>query len=363
MAPVKKKHRLLLLPVFLAGMVGFLHAHTAALPRLPQTFWEYLLYTVMSISFFLLVYYLLLHREKRQSLRLKEKGGLKTKLYAENNPVEKKPLLLLAEDNEDTIKYLTLCLSKKYRLAIAKDGQDAMNTAFEIIPDLIITNVVMRQKNVYEACEKIKKDERTSHIPIIMLTSRVDLESKLEGLKSGADAYLIRPFNKKELLLRIEKLLELRERLQLHYRTVAGLSKDNTAGKKAPEFDEMENVFVNKVRQVIDAHFHDYNFTVENLCHEVGISHAQLHRKLSALTGVSANKFIRSVRLSKALELLQNPALSITTVAFDSGFNDLSYFGKVFKKEFGMTPHEWREQLRKEDWPEGEKKDEANEAF
>ena len=111
----------------------------------------------------------------------------------------------------------------------------------------------------------------------------------------------------------------------------------------APKLSANEDYFLKKVRKAVDAHLDEPGFSVEDLCKEVGISHAQLHRKLCALTGFSANKFIRSVRLRKAQELLRNPAVSITSVAMDAGFNDLSYFGKVFKQEFGMTPVEWRE--------------------
>jgi AraC-like DNA-binding protein len=144
----------------------------------------------------------------------------------------------------------------------------------------------------------------------------------------------------------------LREQLQQHYLSAAnfteGVRSLHTQGKptekNSPIVYGLENVFVIKVRKTIEAHISDYNFDVEKLCHDLVLSHSQVHRKLSALTGLSANSFIRYIRLLKAKELLQNSGFSITAVAYDSGFNDPAYFSRVFKQEFGMTPQAWREQ-------------------
>ncbi len=254
------------------------------------------------------------------------------------------PLLLLAEDNEDVVIYLASCLAADYRIAIAKNGQECIDMAQEIIPDLLVTDVMMPNKDGFEVCETLKNDERTSHIPIIMLTAKADMDSKMEGIERGADAFLVKPFHKEELLLHIKKLLESRRSLQHHYLSLVGLTtNEKPPAENLPKLNTLEDYFVKKVKKIVDAHLDDFCFTVETLCHEAGISHAQLHRKLIAITGISANKFIRSVRLSKAKELLNNPEATITSVAFDVGFNDPSYFSRVFKQEFGMTPMEWRE--------------------
>ncbi|MBV6442332.1 MAG: hybrid sensor histidine kinase/response regulator [Haliscomenobacteraceae bacterium CHB4] len=263
--------------------------------------------------------------------------------YIANQASAEKPLVLIAEDNADVVAYLASCLSGDYRLAIAKDGRECETMAFDIIPDLIVTDVMMPRKDGFEVCEVLKKDERTSHIPIIMLTAKADADSKLKGLGHGADAYLMKPFHKEELMIRIRKLLELRQQLQQHYLALAGLREGSDPQNDVPACD-VEHAFVQKVRAVVEAHLDDYSFTVEILCKEVCLSHPQLHRKLSALTGISANKFIRSVRLNKAKSLLLNPELSITAVAFYSGFSDPGYFSKIFKQEFGLTPLKWREQ-------------------
>ncbi len=261
-----------------------------------------------------------------------------------NQPSDENPLVLIAEDNADVVTYLASCLAADYRLAVAKDGQECEEIAFNIIPDLIVTDVMMPRKDGFEVCETLKNDERSSHIPIIMLTAKADLDSRLEGLERGADAYLKKPFHKEELLLRIKKLLELRQKLQQHYLALAGLTEGAVAEKEMPPVSNFENAFVTKAKGIVEAHLDDFDFDVEKLCRALNLSHSQAHRKLSALTGLSANKFIRSIRLNKAKSLLLlDPEMTITAVAFDSGFSDSSYFGKVFKQEFGLTPLEWRE--------------------
>lgn len=253
------------------------------------------------------------------------------------------PVLLLAEDNPDVVAYLASCLAGQYQLLVARDGQEAIDIATTEVPDLLITDVMMPYKDGFEVCRTLREDAHTSHIPIIMLTAKADVESKLEGLEHGADAYLAKPFNKEELLLRIRKLLERRQELQQYYLGLAGISAGSQPARDIPAMPETENQFVLDVRTIIEAHLDDGSFDVDQLCRKMAMSHSQLHRKLSALTGFPATKFIRYIRLNKAKELLQNPALSITAVAYDTGFNDPSYFGRVFKQEFGMTPQEWRE--------------------
>ncbi|MBI1227068.1 MAG: helix-turn-helix domain-containing protein [Bacteroidetes bacterium] len=260
------------------------------------------------------------------------------------------PLLLLIEDNPDVMTYVKTCLSGNYRLLTASNGQEGVELATQHVPDLVVTDVMMPVMDGYQVCNFLKNDERTSHVPVIMLTAKAGLESRLEGLELGADAYLAKPFHRDELLVQIRNLLATRRRLQRHYRSVAGIGNEHFPIKftktAAPEMKESEDYFVKKLRRAVEAHLDDAEFNVESLCKEIGMSHSHLHRKLSAVTGCSASKFIRQIRLSKAKELLEDPNLTITAVAFDSGFNDPGYFGRVFKQEFGMTPVEWRERLQ-----------------
>ncbi|MCB0676490.1 MAG: response regulator [Saprospiraceae bacterium] len=254
------------------------------------------------------------------------------------------PLVLLIEDNPDVVQYLRSCLQDQYQIQVATNGRSGIEKGLELVPDLIVSDVMMPEKDGFEVCRTLKADSRTSHIPIVLLTAKADVESRLEGLEKGADAYLPKPFLQEELLLRLRKLLELRKKLQQHYLQIAGLDPGGSTPRDIPDPSSVDDHFVEAVRTVVEAHLDDFDFTVEELCREVTLSHSQLHRKLSALTGLSANKFIRYIRLNKAKELLCRPELTVTAVAFDTGFNDPSYFGRIFKKEFGLTPMEWREQ-------------------
>ena len=284
--------------------------------------------------------------------------AMDTTVSEEEKPISKdthnaeKPLILIADDNADVRIYIASCLGTDYNLIIAKDGQECENLAFEHTPDMIVSDVMMPFKDGFEVCKTLKTDERTSHIPIIMLTAKADMDSKLQGLEHGADVYLMKPFNKNELLLRIKKLLELRLQLQQYYRSTMDSKAVYTEGgnlqavkKNNPLVNNADNAFVVKVRMLIEANLANANFDVEKLCQDLLLSPSQVHRKLTALTGLSTNNFMRYVRLMKAKEeLIKNAHFSIAAVAYDCGFNDPAYFSRAFKQEFGMTPQAWREQ-------------------
>ncbi len=276
--------------------------------------------------------------------------------------------VLIADDNEDVLAFVASCLENEFAVEVAKNGQECEEMAFSSTPDLIVMDVMMPFKDGFEVCKTLKTDERTSHIPIILLTAKADLESKLQGLEQGADDYLTKPFHKKELLLRIKNLLDLRRQLQQFYRTALESSLSATSlqnpnsstlnseinGSKSlhsgnlnpsiPVASSLENAFVIKVRKTIEAHMEEPDFDVEKLCRSLALSHSQVHRKLTALTGLSATHFIRYVRLIKAKEMILKSGFSITAIAYDCGFNDPGYFGRIFKKEFGISPQVWREQ-------------------
>jgi signal transduction histidine kinase/DNA-binding response OmpR family regulator len=268
----------------------------------------------------------------------------------EGNPLaeedEERPLALIIEDNKDVVSYLTGCLEKEYVLQVAYNGQQGIDKAIEIIPDIIISDVMMPEKDGFEVCQTLKNDERTSHIPIIMLTAKADITSKIEGLERGADAYLAKPFHKEELLVRIKKLLELRKKLWQYYRSLAISESKELKIPTGLEVENAENAFVSKVCEIVEGHLMDIEFNVKKLCREVGLSNSQLNRKISALTGYPAKRFIRHIRLSHAKVMLVNTDETITAVAFDNGFSDPDYFSRVFRKEFGLTPTEFRDQNR-----------------
>ncbi len=258
-------------------------------------------------------------------------------------PDLKLPLILLVEDNADVVAYTASCLPE-FRLVVGKDGREGFDIAMETIPDLIITDVMMPLMDGFELVSKLRDSEKTSHIPIIMLTAKADINSKLEGLQLGADAYLEKPFNSDELQVRIRKLLEMRKNLQQYYLKRAGIDDPTYAKPVSDRISghPVEDRFVKRVREIIEQNITDADFTVEKLSKLIFMSHSQLHRKLDALTGCSPSRFIRIIRLEKAKELLQDPANSIASVAMDCGYEDPGYFARIFKQEYGVPPHKWR---------------------
>jgi len=246
------------------------------------------------------------------------------------------PKLLIVEDNPDVSQFLIACLQDEYQLSLAANGQEGIDIAIDQIPDLIISDVMMPIKDGFELCDTLKQDEITSHIPIILLTAKADLDSKIVGLERGADAYLNKPFEQSELLVRIKKLLELRKSLQQRY-----LSMDFVQTKQDLPTNQ-EDVFLNKIKELVEENISDDSFGNVQLAHKMNLSESQLYRKIKALTDKSTAIFIRSIRLHKAKILLKNTDLTISEIAYDVGFSDPAYFSRSFSKEFGQAPNTMR---------------------
>lgn len=253
---------------------------------------------------------------------------------------EQLPSLLIVEDNTDIAAYLTHCLEQNYRLVIAKDGQEGIDQALQIIPDIIISDVMMPHKNGFELCQALKEDQRTSHVPIILLTAKTDLESRLTGLRRGADAYLSKPFHREELMVVLAQLVAQRAQLRARY---ASLEVANSATDESP-FSQ-EDAFIENAKTLIQEHLQDADFSTQSFCKKLGMSYSVLHRKLAALTGRSPSLFIRSIRLQQAKNLLLSSTSTISEIAYDTGFNDPKFFSRVFSKEFGRTPSNFRNSL------------------
>ena len=253
------------------------------------------------------------------------------------------PTILIVEDNLDIIQYLKTCLQGDYQLEVARNGIAGLNLAIKKTPDLIISDVMMPQKNGFELCHSLKNDVRTSHIPIILLTAKADMESKLIGLEAGADAYLYKPFSEEELKLRIYKLISMRNHLKKHYTQLVGVIKaQGSEGLVGVAPSSKEEQFLGEVKGILQKHYDDPSFKVKQLCSKMNMSYSQFHRKLTALTGYSGNHFIRLFRMQKAIHLLQDIDCPIYAVAYDCGFSDPEYFSRLFKKEYGVNPSEWR---------------------
>jgi DNA-binding response OmpR family regulator len=248
------------------------------------------------------------------------------------------PRLLIIEDNKDVVRYLSSCLEDHYQLEVCYNGAEGITSALEEGPDLIISDVMMPEKDGFEVCEILKEDVRTSHIPIILLTAKGDLDSKLKGLKHGADAYLTKPFQEEELLVRAEQLIRQRQKLRDKYSSSFDLDRSRT------ESADPEEQFLFKIRELVLAHLQDNTYSIQRLCRDLQISRTQLHLKLKALTGKSTSHVIRDIKLEKARQLLRETDLNISEIAYQVGFSRLSYFTKVFTEAFNQTPSEYRKE-------------------
>ncbi|MEZ5042332.1 MAG: tetratricopeptide repeat protein [Saprospiraceae bacterium] len=247
----------------------------------------------------------------------------------------KKPLLLLAEDHPDVRSYIVDTLSEHYKIEAVENGKLALEKALEMMPDLIITDLMMPVMSGQELCRLLKTNEKTSHIPLIMLTAKAEQTDKLEGLETGADDYLIKPFDARELKVRLSNLLEQRLRLQTHFRQT--LSAFATTPVKG---ESMDVVLLRRIKETIEANLDDDQFSVVELASQVGMSRSQLHRKLSALTGFSPNEVIRNMRLERAKQLIEQKVGTVSEIAFLCGFTSPAYFIKCFREYFKTTPGE-----------------------
>jgi DNA-binding response OmpR family regulator len=260
------------------------------------------------------------------------------------------PLILLIEDNPDVVEYLAACLSSPsragsqgaYQLDFAYNGRAGIEKALETIPDLIVSDVMMPEKDGFEVVETLKHNELTSHIPIVLLTAKADVQSRIAGLKRGADAYLSKPFHQEELLATLANLLEQRKRLQAKYSDGRLMVSDSLpqspiTNHQSPVSDP-EDALLQKVQTAVLDNLSDSNFKVEDLCRAVATGQSQLNRKLMALTGMSTIAFIRSTRLAKAKELLLAKEMNISEVAYAVGFDDPKYFSRAFMEQFGIAP-------------------------
>ncbi|MBK8705747.1 MAG: response regulator [Saprospiraceae bacterium] len=267
-------------------------------------------------------------------------AGLQPKLPNKQAPDSDLPSLLIIEDNPDVVEYLGACLESAYQLEYAYNGRAGIEKAFEMIPDIIISDVMMPEKDGFEVCETLKHDERTSHIPIVLLTAKATVDDRIAGLRRGADAYIAKPFHRNELLATLDSLIELRKKLQQRYTSA------QSALPPAPDAGvQMEDAFLSRIREAVEERLDDSGLSGEDVCRKLGMSYPVVYRKLSALTGRSLNVYIRLIRLQKARELLSDASLTVSEIAYQTGFNDPKFFSRVFAEEFKTTPTEFRKKI------------------
>ena len=242
--------------------------------------------------------------------------------------------LLIVEDNSELRDYLKNEINDEYKVITANNGKKGLEIAKELLPDIIITDVIMPEMDGFVFCKKIKTDIRTSHIPLLMLTAKTQIDDRMQGIELGADAYMIKPFDMRLLKLRLSQLITSRQLIfNKYFSLISDVSEDvNTTS--------LDKVFIEKVLNHINSNIANPNLNVELLATQLNLSRSQFYRKIKALTNQTANEFLRNIRLQKAKQIIENGNTNIGEVCYKVGFSSPSYFTKCFKSHFKMLPTE-----------------------
>jgi signal transduction histidine kinase/DNA-binding response OmpR family regulator len=251
------------------------------------------------------------------------------------------PQLLIVDDNEDFCDFIADLFVSDYSISVANDGEEGCRIVLDQVPDIILCDVMMPKMNGYEFCRKIKEDIRTSHIPIILLTAKSSEESKYSGIEAGADDYISKPFNIDILKLKIAKIIEKQKILQNNFRKKIDVSPNEI------EILSLDEKFVQKAVSLVEKNIGNPEFRVEDLCKKMGMSRVYFYKKTLALTDKTPSEFIRLIRLKRAADLLEKSQLFVNEIALQVGFNEVKYFRKYFKDEFGITPNEYKKKTSK----------------
>ncbi len=245
-------------------------------------------------------------------------------------------IILVVEDNFDLRNFICEQLENGYSVIEAVDGEKGVKLAEDIIPDLVISDIMMPKKDGYQLCKELKSNIKTNHIPVILLTAKASLENKIEGLETGADDYLIKPFNTDELRTRVVNLIRVRKQMREKFQSEMILKPMEVI------VPSTQKIFIEKLTGIIEKNIEDEEFSVENLCKEIGMSRTQVHRKIKAITNKSTSEYIRSYRLQRAADLIKQDAGNIAEIAYKVGFSSQSYFTKSFLELYGCTPMDFR---------------------
>ncbi|MFC4633865.1 response regulator [Dokdonia ponticola] len=245
------------------------------------------------------------------------------------------PILLIIDDNADLRTYVSSLFEDTYTIYMAQDGAEGFDIASSVVPDLIITDLMMPKDDGITLTRNCKTTEATSHIPIVMLTAKAGDENQLLGLENGADAYISKPFNTEILKTTVHNLLDTRKKLQERF------SQEVILIPKDMAVNSVDERFLDNLKEVVDTQIIESDFTTESFAKALGMSRMQLHRKLKALTGLSSTEFIRSQRLKLAAQLLKKSEINVSQVGYAVGFNNHSYFTKCFKEQYGVSPSDY----------------------
>jgi Signal transduction histidine kinase len=267
------------------------------------------------------------------------------KSNAEENIANQRSIILVVEDDADIRKYITETFEGEFEVLDAKNGSDGLNIAFSRIPDIIISDLMMPIMDGMKFCEKIKEDQRTSHIPFIMLTAKDTIQDKTEGYTAGADSYITKPFSGSLLHSRVINLLDVRRKIAAQFATIVQVNDEITLGLENP----LDQEFITKITNYIEEHLSDENIDIADIANSVNMSYSSLYRKIKALTELSINEFIRKVRFRNAKKSLSTGMYNVSEVMVMVGINSPAYFRKCFKEEFGVSPSDYIRQIKKKD--------------
>jgi signal transduction histidine kinase/ligand-binding sensor domain-containing protein/DNA-binding response OmpR family regulator len=261
--------------------------------------------------------------------------------HTEEQANEEQPIILIVEDNPEVLDFMKSGLLSEYQIEEASNGAEGLQKAKELIPDVIISDVMMPVMDGLMLCAKLKKDPQTSHIPVILLTARSSLLFKVQGLEMGADEYITKPFQPLYLKTRIKNLINQRKMLKKNF------SNKIYVKPKEITINNADEEFLQKVIDLVDKHMANYEYNVNHLCKDLGMSRSQLYRKFKAITDQSGNEFIRTQRIIRGSQLLEQSKMTIAEVTYAVGFNDVRYFRTRFAEHFGMSPSEYVSKFRK----------------
>lgn len=254
----------------------------------------------------------------------------------------KLPVLLVVDDNKDIRNFIKRALGESYKIVEASNGAEGLEIANNIVPNLVLTDVVMPVMDGIELCNELKSKNETSHIPVIMLTAKSSNESEIEGLKIGADAYIKKPFDINILKLKLNNIIKFREGLKRKF------NREITLQPEEVTVTSLDEKFLQKAIEIVEKHMMNTDFNVELLVQEMGLSRSNLYVKFKELTGLSSSAFIRNIRLKRAVQLLEQSNFSVKEIMYMTGFNTSSYFSQCFKKQFGMLPREYVKKIKEE---------------
>ncbi len=258
----------------------------------------------------------------------------------EELPVSDSPVIVLVEDDRDIRHYVREALAESYSVFTAKNGSDGYNLVTKYIPDLVISDIMMPVMDGLTLCTMIKNDVRTSHIPVVLLTAKDSMDDRSKGYQAGADSYLTKPFTSGMLTSRVKNLIDARRSMMQQFSSAINQKRDQDVARS--QFSKLDNEYISRITAIIEENLSSENLDVSFLAEKMNMSTSTLYRKLKGLIGISANEFIRKIRMRNAAEMLASGNFNVSEAAWNTGFNSVIYFRQCFKDEFGVSPSEYK---------------------